>query len=56
MIAAEAAIQALAQELDLRVAGSFSPERSGCPDTTFVDYMHPDEGCLRALWRSRPGH
>lgn len=56
VIAAEAAIQALAQELDLRVAGSFSPERSGCPDTTFVDYMHPDEGCLRALWRSRSGH
>lgn len=56
VIAAEVAIHALAKELDLQVAGSFSPDRAGCPDKTFVDYMHPDESCLLALWRRRAGH
>lgn len=56
VIAAEKMVQALAAELDVQVAGSFSPEKATCPETAFVDYMHPNEVCLRALWNARPRH
>jgi hypothetical protein len=49
MRATERIVLSLANEINLRVAGSFDPGEVGCSSNEFYDYMHPRPECLGKL-------
>lgn len=53
----EAATQALAQRTGTVFVGSFNPQTAGCKESSFRDYIHLDEACLKTIFDRipRPG-
>ena len=50
VVLAEEAVRALGGSLQLRVLGSYDPQRAGCPEPAeFNDPVHPRDSCLERL-------
>jgi hypothetical protein len=50
----EAIVLKIADELELRVFGSYDPEMFGCKEDEFYDFMHPKAACLSRLKQRKP--
>ncbi len=51
----EAEIYRLAKEHNALVAGSFDPQKVGCPASTYIDFNHAHEDCLLKVFEAIPG-
>ena len=45
----EKKVQALGQDMNVRVIGSYNPNKIPCNDNEFYDYMHPKESCMNKI-------
>ncbi len=49
----EKKINLMANELGIKVFGSYSPLKAGCLPTEFYDYMHPNPNCLNKIFKNQ---
>jgi hypothetical protein len=50
----EASVKAIAQKSNAVFVGSFNPQKAGCIESSFRDYIHLDEVCLKAIFDQIP--
>lgn len=50
----EASVKAIALKNDTIFVGSFDPDKAGCHEKSFRDYIHMDEACLKAIFDQIP--
>jgi hypothetical protein len=50
----EAATKAIAAKADVPFVGSFDPRAAGCQESSFRDYIHLDELCLKTIFSKIP--
>lgn len=50
----EAATKAIVQKAGAVFVGSFNPQAAGCKESSFRDYIHLDEACLKTIFDQIP--
>jgi hypothetical protein len=54
LISMEERVRAIAASQGATVVGSLDPDRVGCPASNMRDFIHPDEVCLRKVFKDIP--
>lgn len=50
----ESSVKAIAQKSNAVFVGSFNPKVAGCKESSFRDYIHLDEACLKTIFDQIP--
>ena len=54
LVSMEERVRAIAASQGATVVGSLDPERVGCEAANMRDFIHPDEVCLRKVFKDIP--